>query len=271
MNIKSLFCLLFLFIAFDTHAQQYVNVMDQLFTVHSAGNAFMNSNSNSRSFIQVDFPAKTTGYIYRISTSPKTVVNGQNAQLYELLKGVSPANIVMGASLAQFVINNSDGSAIDAYTFSNVYDVNNFIQKKEGNWTPCLQNAGVISACYASNKCLSPTMYFGFRNNNITTGLNIHLEIVALVDTASTAASYSYNYTIANGANQPLNYLISNDNIKWERFNVQQGYVSNIKRDQSVLHIRLVTSILNMVTYEIHPDDRYRIIWNGNRWDLTKY
>ena len=258
-------------LAFTTcDAQRYIGIMDQLFTVHSAGNVFVNTNSNSRNIIQVNFPVKTKGYIYRITTGSGNSA-GQPEKLYQLLKSMVPPQVAMEASLAQFVINSTDSKAIDAYIFSNVYDSNNFLQKREGNWTACQQNSGVLSTCLASDQCISPTIYFGFRNNNLANPINVHLEVVAIVDTTS-QIDFSYSYTVANGTTQAINYQISNDQTNWESYTVAQGYANTLKRDQQVIYIRLITTALNMVTYEIHPEQRYRIIWsNAGRWDLVTY
>lgn len=46
--LRSLLSLLGVLTIVNCQAQQYIGVMDQLFTVHSAGNFLVNSNSNSR-------------------------------------------------------------------------------------------------------------------------------------------------------------------------------------------------------------------------------
>jgi len=118
-----------LLITINCNAQQFVSVMDQVFTVHSSGNALVNSNSTSRNFVEVHFPAKTVGYVYRVSAQARSSVNGQSAQLLELLNTIAPKQIVMGTALTQFAIQQADGDGIDIFAFNNAGDVNNFLKK----------------------------------------------------------------------------------------------------------------------------------------------
>lgn len=261
--------ILALFICSSCAAQQYQSLVDQSFIVHSGGNILVNTNSSSRNIVTIELPQKTKAFVYRITTG--TAGNAaQPEKLYQLLKGLLPAQLAMEASLAQFLVNNTDSKSIDHFIFSNAYDANAFQQKRDGSWAYCKQNAGILSICQASQSCIGPVVYFGFRNNNFSNPVSVHLEIIAVVDTSATANS-QYTYSIANGAPQPVNYLISNDQLNWEQLNLQQGYVHTLKKDRALIYIRLVTTANNIVTYEIHPEDRYKIVWNVSRWDLVKY
>lgn len=258
-----------LLLSLHCNAQQFVPVMDQLFTVHSSGNLLVNSNSSSRNVIDIHLPDKTVGYIYRVSAKAKNSVSGSNNQLFELVKGIAPKQIVMEAAIAQFVVNQADGAAIDVFAFNTVADANGFLLKQDNVWRPCWYNLGVLNTCYARNTCISPTIYFGFRNNNLATGINVHLEVVAVVDTNATN---TYGYTLSNGANQSLSYLLSSDQVNWERHSITAYDANTFNSTQSKLYIRLVTFVLNMVTYELLPGQRYRIVWNNiGRWDLVTY
>ncbi len=167
-------------VTFTCKAQTLVNVMDQSFTVHSAGNVFVNTNSSSRNVIEVQLPAKATGYIYRVASSKRG--SGQGSSLSELLKGSGTSQLRMEASLAQYVVSQTDGQAVDIFAFDNTDDANSFLRKQDNNWQCCWRNLRVINICFATAKCLNPVLYFGFRNNNPATPINVHLEVVALVD-----------------------------------------------------------------------------------------
>jgi hypothetical protein len=160
---------------------------------------------------------------------------------------------------------------VDVFAFNNTNDVNFFILKQDDSWRCCWYNMGVINTCFATAKCLGPTVYFGFRNNNLATPVNVHLEVVALVDTTSRAVSAS-GYTIANGANQGLSYLISTDQLNWQRYSIMAGDVQTLNLNQPKLYIRVVTSLFNMVTYELQPGRRYRIVMgNAGKWNVGTY
>ncbi|MDO3641278.1 hypothetical protein [Mucilaginibacter sp. L3T2-6] len=266
---KTIHFILALLVCSVCSAQQYQSLLDQSFIVHSAGNIFVNSNSNSRNIIQLDLPEKTSALVYRITTGA-AATSSPPEKLFQLLKNVLPGQLSMEASLAQFVISNTDGKSIDHFIFSNVFDANAFLGKQDHSWTFCKQNSGIMSICQATQSCISPTIYFGFRNNNLATPVSVHLEVVAVIDTSKQANSV-YSYNIANGTAQSVKYLISNDRVNWEELSLQPGYAHTLKRNQSKILIRLVTGISTVVTYEIHPEDRYKIVWNAGRWDLNKY
>jgi len=260
------FFLLIVFAVLNCRAQDFVSVMDQSFVVHSAGNVFVNANSTTRNQVTVNFPARTMGYVYRVTAAKGNT--GQGDKLIGLLKSMAPRQVVMEAALAQYALNYSDGGAVDVFAFNRVNDVNAFLRKQDGYWQPCWSNLGVISTCFATAQCLGPTVYFGFRNNNLAAPVNVQLEVVAIVDTSVRAAIAS-GYTIVNGANQGLTYLISTDRQNWERHSIIAGDTQTLNLSQSPVYIRVVTSLFNMVTYEIQPGRRYRIVWsNANKWDV---
>jgi hypothetical protein len=65
-----------------------------------------------------------------------------------------------------------------------------------------------------------------------------------------------------------MNYLISTDKLNWQRYSIMAGDVQTLNLDQAKLYISVVTSLFNMVTYEIQPGKRYRIVM-GNRVNGT--
>ena len=160
---------------------ELVNVMNQYFTVHSSGNMLVNTNSNTRNIIEVQLPAKSIGYVYRVTTTEKAFDSAEH-RLSDLLRGVASEKLVFEAELAEFTIDHADSGAIDVFAFNNDADANHFLLKQDTDWQSCWQHLGVISTCAATQKCLAANLYFGFRNNNIATPVNVHLEVVALVD-----------------------------------------------------------------------------------------
>jgi hypothetical protein len=263
---KFLFLLLALLSFSICRGQEYISVMDQLFVVHSSGNVFVNTNSSTRNIITVPLPARTVGYIYRVAAAKGNT--GQGDKLISLLKSVAPRQVVMEAALAEYVVNYSDGGAVDVFTFSDVANANYFLRKQDNSWRACWYNMGVINTCFATSQCLGAGVYFGFRNNNLAAPVNVHLEVVAIVDTSAQAAAFGY--TITNSVNQGINYLISTDNLNWQRYSIMAGDVQTLNLNQPKLYIRVVTRLFNMVTYEIQPGRRYRIIVNAaGKLDVT--
>jgi len=104
-------------------------------------------------------------------------------------------------------------------------------------------------------------VYFGFRNNNLAAPVNVHLEVVAIVDTAARAA-VPVACTITNGTNQGANYLISTDQLHWQRYSLMAGDSRTLELDQTKRYIRVVSGLFDFRTYEIQPAKRYRLIVN---------
>jgi hypothetical protein len=246
------------------HAQQYVDVVNQTITVNSKSNL----TGRDRQYIRADFPANTTGFIYRATITTKGA-SSNSPNLLSLLSQYAPGNIAMGAQLTQFIVNNNDGSLVDAFTFYNPYDADNFFNNKDGYWGACNSSLGLVNTCYASNNCLNPRLYFGFRNNNLMEGLNVHLEIVAIVDTARTVPFYTYSIT--NATNQELKFQMSNNQESWSPVTLRNGYVQTFTQDQP-LYFKISTTSFNFVRYKLDPNERYKIIWSiQNKWDLIRY
>jgi len=156
--MRTVWMIEFLLLSLCCQAQVYQGVMDQSFVVHSAGNVFVNSNSTTRNQVTVAFPAGTVGYIYRVSAAKGNTAQGE--QLLSLLKSVTPKQVVMEASLAQFALNYSDGGAVDVFAFNDVANVNPFLRKQEGYWQPCWNQLGVISTCFATSQCLARGLFW---------------------------------------------------------------------------------------------------------------
>ncbi|MFB0497317.1 hypothetical protein ABID99_003554 [Mucilaginibacter sp. OAE612] len=263
--LKYLLAAFLIISVYNAFAQTYVDVANQTITLNSTSNL----TGNNRNYVRVDFPDKTAAYICRITISPKDR-NQQINHLFELINKLAPAELAVSANLARYAVNTNDGSAVDTYVFSNTYDADSFVQKKDENLSACQQSNNVVNTCYASNQCLNPSLYFGFRNNNLVNGLDVHLEVVALVDSGKKGNSYTYS--IANGAKQEVKCLVSADRQHWENVSLRQGYSITFTKELPVLYFRMFTSVLNFVNYDLRPDERYKIIWSStNKWDLIRY
>jgi hypothetical protein len=152
MKSKILQLCLIICTGFNVNAQKFVSVMQQNFIVHSPGNMLVNSNSNSRNIVTVDFPPNTTGYIYRVSATLKPPANGETKQLYEMLKSIAPTSIVMETALAEYLVNHTDGAAVDAFTFNTVNDANYFLNKQDNYCHWWRRDMGIVSTCYATSR-----------------------------------------------------------------------------------------------------------------------
>lgn len=182
------------------------------------------------------------------------------------------ANVSLSTSLAQFAIRNNDNTAVDAFIFNNTYDSENFYSKKDNNWSACKSMMNRVNCCFSTKECIGKEIFFGFRNNNIWQGLDVKLEIVALVDT-SLKVDYKYSYTIDNGSGKELRYFLSIDNINWQETSLRNGYQQVFTVEQKVIFFKIKTDDFKFSMYKLIPNERYRIFWNRNlyKWDLKKF
>ena len=164
-------------LAESIYAQELVQVTDETLTVNSV----TAMTGYTRNKTEVTLPDRTSGYIYRISVFPKGT-NPAGPSLFSLLKKLGSSNISLASSFAEYAIANNDNSSVDAFIFSSPDDANNFYAKKDGYWNACKSMPNRVSCCFATKECMGKEVYFGFRNNNIMKGLDVKLEVVALVE-----------------------------------------------------------------------------------------
>ncbi len=261
---------LIVFFPINTDAQdvalEYTKVTDELVTVNSTSSL----SGYTRNKVEVKFPEKTTGYICRITSCPKGQMQ-QSEDLFNVLKKIPVSEVAAGASLAQFAIRNNDGSNVDAFIFNNTYDADYFYAKKDGQWSTCKSKPSIVNSCFYSNDCIGRRIFFGFRNNNIMQGLDVHLEVVAIVDkNAETANTFSYSFL--NGSNQELSYSLSTNKLSWQNVNLRPGYSNTVTFTEPFIFFRIQTNGRS-VEYKVTPEERHKIVWNTqtNAWDLTRY
>jgi hypothetical protein len=248
-------------------AQELVQVTDETITVNST----TAMTGYTRNKTEVTLPEKTKAYIYRISIFPKGKSAVDNS-LFELLKQMGTANISIATSFAQLAIKNNDNFSVDAFIFNNTYDADNFYDKKDNNWSSCKSMTNRVSCCFSTKECIGREIYFGFRNNNIMQGLDVKLEIVAIVD-STLKSDYKYSYTIDNGSNKVLKYFISLDNNNWEETSLRSSYQQVYTFEQREIYFKIKTDNFKFSTYKLTPNERYKIFWNEKlqKWDLTRY
>jgi hypothetical protein len=252
------------FIAFT---QEFVDVIDETITVNSATAL----TGYTRNITHVTLPPKTTGYIYRITVSPKGAMPVGEG-LLALLEKVGSANISFGVSLARFAIKNNDNSAVDAFIFSNTFDADDFYSKKDETWGSCKSMPNRVNCCFSTNECMGQDIYFGFKNNNISQGLDVKLEVVAVVD-QSQETEYKYPYSILNATGQEARYFLSLDKSEWEETSLRNGYKRMFSIDQPAIYFKIITDNSKVALYKITSSERYKIIWSdeNGRWDILRY
>ncbi len=246
--------------------QQLVPLIDETIVVNSTSS--LNGYNRNRTAIQL--PERTRSYIYRISVSPKGSP-GINTPLLELLQKLGGTTSATMGSLADLAIKNNDNYAVDAYIFNNIYDVDKFYNKAS-DWSACKEMPGRANCCFSTDDCISRSVYFGFRNNNITLGLQVRLEVVAVTD-PTLKSPYQYAYSISNDTQTEVNFSLSTDGKQWYQKSLKNGYKLSPSLEFPQMYIRMQTGPYKTVSYKINPNERYRFYWNQQKslWDLTTY
>lgn len=247
--------------------ERYVEVIRETITV--------NSNTSltgyTRNTVEVNFRKGTIGYIYRTSVF-KTGDVSVGQSLMNLVKEIPDARVQIGAAFTEFVLANANGTAVDYYIFTTRTDADNFYSK-EGT-SACQSYPNRRSGCYSSNQCLNQTIWFGFKNNNISQGLDVYLEVIAIVDDELASEGKStYSFKITNGSGTKVNFQLSFDGITWQSVSLDDGYMSTYKHTQPSISFKLTTQGKPPVQYKISYDKKYKIEWNQSKllYDLFQY
>jgi hypothetical protein len=255
-----------MFVRIVSNAQQYSNVTDETITVNSKTSL----SGSTRNITNVELPEKTIGFIYRISTFSRGNADVDNS-LFKLVKSVEPSTALV-TSLMEFAIKNNDGNSLDAFIFNNTYDADNFAAKKDGNWTACKSMMNRGNCCFPTKDCLNHRIYFGFRNNNISQGLDVKLEVVAIIDTVKGKAQ-TYSYTLLNSTANELKFYVSYNDTAWTINSLRANYQATFTFEKPVIYVKIYTNAMSFVHYKLTPDNRYKFVFNvqTRKWDVIYY
>jgi hypothetical protein len=270
MKRNSLLTIIFLFLGLtQVNAQKLVEVLHETITVNSTSAM----SGYTRNTVEVQLPQGTIGYIYRISVFKKGGVSVGNG-LLDLLSTVPIAEVKIGANLSKYVVNNANGGAVDYFIFTNQEDKNAFYGKRDDSWNSCKSYPNRVSSCLSSNECINRKIWFGFRNNNISQGLDVYLEVVAIVDEVKSQSSQTtYGFKITNETTVVVNFQLSLDGINWQEFSLKPSYFNNYNFQQPEIFFRISTQGAGTAQYKIGYNDRYKIQYNPNKrmFDLFNY
>jgi len=142
----------------------------------------------SRTFIMVTLPANTVEWYYAVTTTPK---QGQGPQLG--LAGQLAKLLLPGSGLASSVLTSiimPTGSGVcDVYLFSDQGNLNKFIQKQD----PAMSVTSGMRENFRHGvvqikDAVQGTYYLGMKNPSGMQGINITVEVTALVKESNEAS-----------------------------------------------------------------------------------
>lgn len=187
----------------NTYTQQLSLILQDKFVVNSRTSL----NGYTRNYAEVKLPSNAIGYIYRLTVLEKGRSLASET-LFELAQKIPDIKVKIGAAVAEFIVNNSNNHAVDFFIFTQYSDISNFYSKNDDKWNSCFSLPNRQGLCYASNECMADKIWFGFRNNDIDDGVEVYLEVVAILEdkminsnSYSTTNSNSGNYVPTNNTN----------------------------------------------------------------------
>jgi len=279
--------LLISFLSFTclTFSQAYYKQIDrELLVVNTYA-----SKGMSRNIANVVLPENTKGYIYRITLNPK---GGKRTPttLFDMVSKVSTKEIAFGVELAKYAVDVSDDVALDAFIFSSKTNATNFLAKKEGYWTACKEMYNRKSVCFSTTECLNRNIYFGFKNNNLMQGIEVLLEVVAIIDPAKkptietgsnsistqkiTLGSLGQRITVGTTYNIynstklfDFNVLISTDGIIYKNYLVKALENRSLVFGSKKIYFKMDKDSSPLL---LEPRTNYKIMWDDNKYQLFK-
>lgn len=243
------------------------DVFSQVLTVNSRTAI----KGNTRSVVRLSLPPNTYAYVYRLTITKKGDM-GMSTALFKLLKGMEDKRIAIPAALAELAIKNSENEAVDAYIFASSYDCENFANKKDESWIACNEMSQVANSCRYVDFALGPMVYFGFRNNNYLQGLDIKLEVVALVDDAMKFQKYTFG--ILNKSGQDMNFYMSYDDKEWEFMpQIRDDHENWYTRPQNYLYVKIYTTRSKFKKFLLFANNRNKLLWDDTlrAWVIVTY
>ena len=82
-----------------------------------------------------------------------------------------------------------------------------------------------------------------------------------------------YLYKIGNGTDRDINFYLSPDSLKWQKFTVEMGFQSKEYFDYEKMYFKVDTRPNVFVVYRIKGNQSYKIYYNRsiNKFDLVYF
>jgi hypothetical protein len=278
------FYLLGLTLLFQLHLlaeTTYKNLGRQTIVVNSQGAM----GKKSKNVADFTLPYNAVGYVYRITVFPKGDKKVPN-ELFDLVTKASSKEIAVGAELTKYMIEVNADEAIDTYIFNDKSSQNNFYSDGT-NWQACKIMPNRRSICIASNECLNRygnKLYFGFENKNWTHGLEVLLEVVAIVDTDITpiarplnrfdpnrkiVLSGLYSYSILNmSLLDSFDAQISTDGINYKTYHINAAETVKPFFTANTIYFKLYDYSR---PFKLTSNQKYKIVKVNNEYTVHYY
>ncbi|MBS1687826.1 MAG: hypothetical protein JSS96_03815 [Bacteroidetes bacterium] len=191
----SAFCL-FLFISFQGYSQSDEVAIQVVAPEQFFVNSATNLTGNSRHITQIKLPPNTVKWYYSFSAYRNPIDIQRTAAEFNLFAQLSRLIDETGTTAnAISLLSKPPGSNYcDVFLLNSPYDVENFEKKRE----PCHYyregsvtslESGLIEVTDVSR--LYGVQYLGFRNQSMTNGININLQVVAIIRKEKTANGWT--------------------------------------------------------------------------------
>lgn len=250
----------------DSYSQVYQKAFEEILPLQSLS-TFV---GYSRNLVAVTLPDNTTSFIYRVTVYPKGEADRNQNLLLNALQKVPTDQIPLDTLLPEYAIHDRDKYYIDGFIFVTPEDASYFYSKRDKRWKACKSHLEFKNFCRSNKECLKKQLAFGFRSNNITEGVEIKLEVVAIVDTSM---KVTYTYSLLNLTGVGLKFLISLDNKTWQPKTLQLDELQSFACNKSEIFLKIFTTKDSYVAYKLLPQEKYQILVNpeSRKFYLQKF
>ncbi len=229
----------------------------------------------TRNFVDIRLPRGIVAYAYRISLYKIDGVKMPD-RLIELLSAVPIAELKAGLDISKYVVTNPiKGGEVDYFIFTKASEADHFFNKEDEIWKGCKSFLNSASTCVLSDECLGSQFFFGFRNNSGAKGLDVNLELVAIVDEDQALINQSMSaYEIKNSLTADMAFQLSTDGKNWTDYTVPTGSSGTYNYNESTIYFKINNAGGTPPTqYKINTTQKYKIYYNDTkkRLDLMGY
>lgn len=264
--------LLIVFLIISNGKQLNAQRLQKLFRETITINSRSSTNGHTRNISKLELPTGTSGFVYRISVFKRKDA-ADVSELMDIVSEIPITELKVGAKLSKYAIKNTNSLSIDYFIFTTEQDALDFYDKKDNNWSSCTSFLNRAGTCSSTSACLNKNVWFGFRNNNISQGLDIVFEAIAIVDEAKEKSNQStYVFNITNTTNSEVFFQLSNVGKNWNNFSLTSNSGKGYSYKKNEIIFRMLNQNNKELNYKIYSDERYKIVFNqNNELDLQKY
>ena len=256
----------------------YVSVLNEKLTVNSITNVTARYRRNAAEF---SLPVGTIGFIYRISVFQAGKVNMTN-QLTDLVKNlpIQDVRYKIAAQVGSYALQGANNESIDYFIFQNQADKTQFLKDGIEGINTCSSHAQRNNVAKYSDDCIQKKMYLGFQNKNLSQGLDVQLEVVAVVEKREVGVKFIpkipafSTFSIKSNCGLLTRIEISKDGETWNEYTLESNQSTTFRSVGNKSFIRISTLLGRdfLLEKQAVSSGNYALIFDkkNEKWTLAK-